>query len=54
MTTRLCKQVQPLDQLFQRSFHDHVIRNEDDLHSVREYIAHNPARWREDELYSET
>ena len=41
-------------QLWQRSFYDHVIRNEDDLRSVREYIRHNPARWREDELYSET
>ena len=41
-------------QLWQRSFHDHVIRSEDDLRAVREYIAHNPVRWREDELYSET
>ena len=39
-------------QLWQRSFYDHVIRNEEDLRSVREYIAHNPARWWEDELYT--
>lgn len=53
LTTRLAKQVCPLEKLFQTSFHDHVIRSEDDLRAVREYIAHNPARWREDELYSE-
>ena len=40
--------------VWQKLYHDHVIRGEDDLRAVREYIAHNPARWREDELYSET
>jgi putative transposase len=31
--------------LWQRSFHDHVIRSEESLHRVREYIANNPKRW---------
>ena len=39
--------------LWQRSFYDHILRSEEDLRSAREYIAANPARWREDELYSE-
>jgi len=30
---------------WQRSFYDHVIRNEDELFRVREYIQNNPLRW---------
>jgi REP element-mobilizing transposase RayT len=31
--------------IWQRSFYDHIIRNEQDLRNVRRYIFHNPARW---------
>ena len=31
--------------VWQRGFHDHVIRDEADLERVREYIATNPIRW---------
>ena len=31
--------------LWQRSFYEHVIRNDDDLNSIREYIVSNPIRW---------
>ena len=31
--------------LWQRSFYDHVIRDEDSLNRIREYIATNPQRW---------
>jgi REP element-mobilizing transposase RayT len=34
---------------WQRNYHDHIVRNEDDLNSIREYIVYNPARWAEDE-----
>ena len=34
---------------WQRSFHDHVIRDDEDLNRVREYIRENPARWALDE-----
>jgi hypothetical protein len=37
--------------LWQRSFHDHVIRDEDDLARVRRYIDENPLRWSLDELH---
>jgi len=33
------------EHLWQRSFHDHVIRNEESLNRIREYIATNPLRW---------
>lgn len=33
--------------LWQRGFHDHIIRNDRDLDRVRAYIEGNPARWTE-------
>lgn len=33
------------ERLWQRSFYDHVIRNEESLNRIREYIATNPRRW---------
>ncbi len=40
--------------LWQRRFHDHIIRSEDAIHKIREYIIHNPAQWQADSLYSES
>ena len=34
--------------LWQRDYHEHVIRNEEEWNRIREYIATNPARWTED------
>jgi len=30
---------------WQRNFYEHVIRNEDDLDEIREYIVNNPLKW---------
>ena len=30
---------------WQRSFYDHVIREEEDLNHIREYIRNNPLKW---------
>jgi len=35
--------------LWQRNYYEHVIRNEDDLNHIREYIADNPLKWNSDE-----
>jgi len=35
--------------VWQRNYYEHVIRNEEDLNRIREYIEYNPARWSEDE-----
>ena len=32
-----------------KSFYDHIIRNENDLCRIRQYIRHNPAQWEQDE-----
>ena len=34
---------------WQRSFYDHIIRNEKSLRKIREYITNNPVAWAEDE-----
>ncbi len=34
--------------LSQRNYYEHVIRDEDDLNRIRQYILDNPARWDED------
>ena len=31
--------------LWQRNYHEHVIRNEEELHSLRQYIIDNPLQW---------
>ena len=35
--------------IWQRSFYDHIIRDDNDLNRVREYIQNNPLRWALDE-----
>ena len=39
--------------LFQRSFHDHIIRNSEDYRRIWEYIDSNPAKWAEDCFYNQ-
>ena len=34
--------------LWQRNYYEHVIRDEEALDRIRQYIADNPARWHED------
>ena len=37
--------------LWQRSYHEHVIRNEQDYQEIWNYIDTNPAKWTEDRYY---
>ena len=37
--------------VWQRSFHDHIVRTEDDFRMIAEYIQNNPCRWEEDCLH---
>src|SRR6266850_444383 len=46
--TTTSKQIHQLGMLsfhWQRSFYDRIIRNEDELNRIREYIRTNPVRW---------
>jgi REP element-mobilizing transposase RayT len=35
--------------LWQRNYYEHIVRNEDEMNRIREYIVNNPAHWPEDE-----
>ena len=37
--------------LWQSSFNDHIIHNDDEYLRIWQYIDDNPARWSEDEYY---
>jgi len=37
---------------WQSRFHDHVIRDNDELLRIRNYIMNNPANWEADKLFS--
>ena len=40
-------------EIFQKSFYDHVIRNQQDYDNIWQYIDTNPLRWCDDELFFE-
>ena len=42
------------DPLFQRSFHDHIVRNENEYRLIAEYIVNNQIRWVDDCFLSAT
>ena len=39
------------DVIWQRSFHDHIVRGEKDYLKIWEYIENNPRKWAEDCFY---
>jgi REP element-mobilizing transposase RayT len=39
--------------VFQKSFHDHIIRNDEDYKKIYNYIESNPSLWTEDCFYIE-
>jgi REP element-mobilizing transposase RayT len=41
---------EPSATIWQKSFYDHVIRDEEDLKRIREYIQNNPLKWQLDLL----
>ncbi len=43
---RICGDEKPL--VWQRNYYETVIRNEQQLNRIRQYIDHNPLRWQDD------
>lgn len=39
--------------IWQKSYHDHIIRGETDYREIWQYIDNNPAKWQEDRLYAQ-
>ena len=52
LTSRICRQNGLKSKLFQSSFYDHIIRNEQDYNEIWQYIEANPQKWSEDRFYS--
>ena len=49
---KICKtNNQIMGKIWQRSYNDHIIRNEQDYNIKWQYIDENPAKWVEDEYY---
>ena len=46
--TKWCKQNNFHDFAWQKSYYDHIIRNEIELNRIREYIIANPINWERD------
>lgn len=38
--------------VWQKSYHDHVIRNDKDYQEIWNYINSNPGKWSNDKLYA--
>jgi putative transposase len=41
----------PGEIIWQRNYHEHIIRSESSLNTLRQYVEQNPARWNEDKLH---
>lgn len=41
----------PLQKIWQRNYHEHIIRNEKSYQIISEYIMNNPAKWKDDKFY---
>lgn len=37
--------------LWQRTYYDHIVRDEEDYQRIWSYIETNPAKWEEDQYY---
>ncbi len=41
----------PGTQVWQRNYYEHIVRNDEELERIREYIRNNPAHWEDDDYY---
>jgi REP element-mobilizing transposase RayT len=44
-STRMIRQTANADFAWQRNYYEHIIRNEESLNRIRQYILENPSRW---------
>ena len=49
--TAQARKTRPGIEIWQRGYHDHIIRGEDDFEKTWEYIENNPAKWADDRYY---
>lgn len=53
VSTKRINELESLGQIWQRNFHEHIVRREHSLLALRQYIRDNPAKWALDEEYYE-
>lgn len=51
VTSKYAKANLVSDKLWQRGFYDHIIRKQESLIKIENYIAENPIKWSEDKFY---
>ena len=37
--------------VWQRNYYEHIVRDDDALHGIRQYICNNPAKWKNDDNF---
>ena len=45
LTARICKQQYGIEKIFQRSYAEHIVRDQKDYETRRKYIYENPMKW---------
>ena len=51
--TKKIREIHPEMMVWQRSFHDHIIRNQNGYEKIWQYIENNPIKWEEDCFYNQ-
>ena len=52
-TTKQIRQIDPELKVWQRSFYDHVIRNQTSYEKIWNYVTYNDQKWYDDQYYEE-
>ena len=45
--------ISEIEKIWQRNYHDHIIRNDEDYCRIAEYVFNNPGKWEEDCFYKQ-
>jgi REP element-mobilizing transposase RayT len=52
VTSRAWRELEWRGPVWQRSYHEHIIRGEADLVRISDYVDNNPLKWADDRYYS--
>jgi len=50
--TKWFRQNTDIETIWQRNYHEHIIRNEQSYQTISQYILNNPATWKDDKFYN--
>jgi REP element-mobilizing transposase RayT len=49
--TKWCRANTNIKNVWQRNYHDHVIRNQQSYETIADYIISNPSKWKDDKFF---